>query len=1114
MRGPFVVLMVVLFVASLAVTTTAAADPAATDPCEQVLCAGAASVDMTWHVGAGQGQHGSSGGQAAGKFDPFHHQTKQVPTDGLQSRTYAKAIVVQGPDGNKVAYVKTELYLQQDVLTRRVAQLVAGDPVAPEYAVDGLDGSRIMLGATHNHSVPMYASMAWGVWLFTDSFDFRMFETTARRIARAIKEADAALRPARVGAAVTRYDDVQHNVLGPAVADDGSPAGFPRDHFDDELAVIRFDTADGSRPIAALVNLGLHPESQETTDLISSDFVGQVERIVERGMGRAPGSDEGPVAVWSQGAVGDVEPDRNRANPPEEGRYYWYRDYQQMERMSRDLSTAILDTWEDVARPAGERGGDHVPDRSVGFTTDAPVGMVDERFTGPTNHTLPTVSNCRTQDPGVPAIGLPDCNPNESDPPEQYGETLDLLHDHGVPVPDNYGPTSYGAVQESTRIHLQAIRIGEILLATCPCEPVSDMVLNFKSRTDTDQWNLYDGYDWPCREGDNGIECDFRHASWHDPDWRPVDRAAYELMKAQIHNDAAGWEEDHAHLQGEVEHGSHDDGHDLHGNFTKREIQHESCGGASCDGYTLPLMVGQANDYIGYVVTYREYQRGDHYRKALTAFGPHTADYVNTRLVQMGAQLKGGEGPSDSEHAPVEDPVDELLQTAKVLAVGQGGSAALAAYEEAIPDDGGEPGAVVSEPQDLRRYDAATFCWQGGSNWTDDPQVVVQRQQADGSWTTVATQEGGEIVTTLAYESPSPEAALDWLSGGKTYEWTAIWEVFDRTAPGTYRLAVDGFHRRDRQPIAYEASSRPFTVDVWDGIVAHDLTIDGSAGTASVAIDGVELDHDGPLETDEDAVLSPDEVHLPDTYDTDGPYIEEEYTQEGPHVYCVRCSYRPWADTARVSDVTITVHQSDGVTATYPATFDGERWSADGLDLADGDVVVVEPAGARDEFGDINGRPSNPVTVTGVGPRIVATELTYTGDRSGTIGGDADVSAVLTTAAGDPVAGATVTFSRGDHTATAVTDAAGTAATQLKVGGPAGDGEPLAVAYAGDATHEADELSIVFAAHPPGSAGGRDHGGAGAQLASSRGGPIGGVALALVILALTVGGVRRWTLSR
>ena len=46
-----------------------------------------------------------------------------------------------------------------------------------------------------------------------------------------------------------------------------------------------------------------------------------------------------------------------------------------------------------------------------------------------------------------------------------------------------------------------------------------------------------------------------------------------------------------------------------------------------------PSPIAMANDYNGYIATYREYQRGDHYRKALTAWGPHSSDYLATRLV-------------------------------------------------------------------------------------------------------------------------------------------------------------------------------------------------------------------------------------------------------------------------------------------------------------------------------------------------------------------------------------------------------------------------------------------------------------------------------------------------
>ena len=64
-----------------------------------------------------------------------------------------------------------------------------------------------------------------------------------------------------------------------------------------------------------------------------------------------------------------------------------------------------------------------------------------------------------------------------------------------------------------------------------------------------------------------------------------------------------------------------------------------------------------ANDYNGYIATYREYQRGDHYRKALTAWGPHSSDYMATRLVTLGRRLK-----SPSEPLPTDQEQEEQLQ--------------------------------------------------------------------------------------------------------------------------------------------------------------------------------------------------------------------------------------------------------------------------------------------------------------------------------------------------------------------------------------------------------------------------------------------------------------------
>src|SRR4051794_5448938 len=80
------------------------------------LEAGAAAVDASWHVGASAGQYASDGtfiGDSA-EFNPTAESVRRAASYGIQSRLEARALVVKGPDGNKVAVVKNDLYIPQD----------------------------------------------------------------------------------------------------------------------------------------------------------------------------------------------------------------------------------------------------------------------------------------------------------------------------------------------------------------------------------------------------------------------------------------------------------------------------------------------------------------------------------------------------------------------------------------------------------------------------------------------------------------------------------------------------------------------------------------------------------------------------------------------------------------------------------------------------------------------------------------------------------------------------------------------------------------------------------------------------------------------------------------
>ena len=248
------------------------AQPAAAD-----IRAGAATVDASWHVGASAGQYASDGSfvdPASGNYDPTAHSYRRRASYGIQSRLQARALVVRGPNGNRWAIVKNDLYIPQDLLWRRTALIL-------EEGESGIGRSNLTMTSTHDHSSPFYSSTAWGAWAFQDVFDIRFYEYYAQQMAAAVEQAAADLRPVRVGASVTTFDKTHRHSFGPAIADDGTPAGYPHSDTDQDLTVVRFDDItdpQNPQPLANLVTYSGHPEFLNGNDLISADYVGPCRR--------------------------------------------------------------------------------------------------------------------------------------------------------------------------------------------------------------------------------------------------------------------------------------------------------------------------------------------------------------------------------------------------------------------------------------------------------------------------------------------------------------------------------------------------------------------------------------------------------------------------------------------------------------------------------------------------------------------------------------------------------------------------------------------------------------------------------------------------------------------
>ena len=905
------VLLAALLAVAIALPAGAKSPRANSDmpnPQASLVRAGVGIADATWHVGAGSGQYADKNPNALSavtgdEIDPQSHGSVQQRSYGVQSRLTYRSLVVEGSDGERVALVKSDNYLAQDMLTRRVGQLLAaGD--------SGITDDNILLQASHNHSSPYYTTPGWGVWIFQDAYDARAFEYHARQMAASIEAAVADLRPARMGATTVEQTIYKGNIVGGAVADDGTPAGYPDEHQDAGMTVVRFDDVSGPKPkpLAVYVNHGQHPESLDGYDLISADFLGPFERYVERDLG-AP-------LIFGQGDVGSAEGPYLRENTEkmDDGVYraWAHVGHAQTERGARYLADSVVDAWNAI----GE-GNVALP-----FTKDFPVAAVTDYVPGPVSHPYPSVSNCKSEstaegNPGAPIAGLPDCA-REGDN-DATNMTWENLKAHGLPVPDHYDAPGFTAVEENARIKLQVFRIGEVLLASCSCEAQMDLILNLESRLDAVEGNMFNGYDWSEQCTDNG------DATWTCP--RPgrkgetltVDDDAFQRMRAQVNNDAAGWDAPENAVAANSE---PSDPAKIWGNFTHTELPSDL-------GYAVPIGVGHAGDYMGYTVSYREYMNRDHYRKALTAYGPHTADYVNTRLMKMAGELKGGPAYEGEPHDTALL-ADEARQEALAVSLGQASSAAYDAWLKALPNDRG-PVEPTAQPSDITRFNAATFSWRGGANAVDNPVVRVERLTGK-TWKAFADQSG-EVQTMVTFPEGA-EGVAQTYAGNTEWIWTANFEAYNgfparlgSTPDGTYRFVVDGHAREGGQTKTYHLESDPFTVSPWTGVTAND----------------------GRVEPDGSVSFSASSSY-PRTYESPFRYIADD----GRTDVCKTCTFRPWAAGAEVVSATVTVVRADGSTGQVAATRDGDRWVAP-VAFAAGDQAVIRPGDLRDANGETNG---------------------------------------------------------------------------------------------------------------------------------------------------------------
>jgi uncharacterized protein YjdB/predicted transcriptional regulator with HTH domain len=986
---------------------------------EQVSRAGVAIADASWHLGASAGQFAETGvgiARDAG-FDPYVHSVRKVGSDILGTRITARALVVEDGDGRRVGVIANDLYLPNDFLHRRVVQLLRehdhqvqlGTKQGP---ITGLSKGNLAITASHSHTSPFYSTPGVGTWIFQDVMDLRFYEYIAGQMAQAAIDAVAGMVPARMGGITVHSNDVQSHTYGPRVAYDGTPAGQPYDYTTQTISVVRFDDISNPgapKPLANWLIFGVHPEWVWGEEIVNGDLTHAVMRMLDR--------ESGAITLWSQRETGASGPHKDtRVHPPHARREFQESNFSGYDRAARLLTDTLLDALRRI-----EEGRPQNPNAFVPFSSQFRVDWVSERFAPPLSQPFPGVSNCST-DPlfgdlhlGIPVLGFPDCFYDHNDPLSPIVDPLlqvlpinpenvrDQLIGLGVPVPHTYSLTSLGLVQETAAVHLQVFKLGDIVATMCPCEQFTSQALNIESRLDRVADNLWTGWDWGCLAEERGLipvddryaaHCARQKARYPEAHQLPIpgsldDPGLIARMRAQIHNDAAGWE-DPANV---AEAASEPlDPEAIRGNFTHEEF--------ASHGYGLVLSVGMTNDYWGYTPEYREMRAFDHYRKALNALGPHGADYLMTRLARMAANLNGA-----SEPMPF-NPLDTVFQAeslrAEVFAqtLGTLARAYTAAWDITLPPEGGSP-RVLDQPSVVPRFSAAMLRFVGGSNYTDMPDVRVERLVSgtpdNGSWETWGTQEG-EVQLQLKFIDsinlgpvaiPDPAQLLAWRAGQFEWEWTASWEAFISelgnlgarpgiTPLGHYRFVVEG-HKRNLVGVEqYRLVSDAFEVVPWGGIRAEDLRVEDS-GHVSFLVGPFSEVRDfrtgmsvgaGEISLGEDeAPYRIDAIDYPDSYEGGISWIDPRrillrYGSDDREVhqqYCTRCSFRPWADRAELHQVQLTVRRADGSEYTLAAEPWNGRWRTSAA-IAPGETAFAAPRDLIDQYGEINAAPSEEVS--------------------------------------------------------------------------------------------------------------------------------------------------------
>jgi hypothetical protein len=106
-------------------------------------------------------------------------------------------------------------------------------------------------------------------------------------------------------------------------------------------------------------------------------------------------------------------------------------------------------------------------------------------------------------------------------------------------------------------------------------------------------------------------------------------------------------------------------------------------------------------------------------------------------------------------------------------------------------------------------------------------------------------------------------------------------------------------------------------------------------------------------------------IDYPDTYDSPFQYINGSRTMRSyggnpanDESFCLRCAFRPWADTGAPETAEVTYLDADGTSRTVLASWDAGAQRFTARLPVDAASARIEPGAVHDEYGETNGTAS------------------------------------------------------------------------------------------------------------------------------------------------------------